>query len=92
MIRIALDTSCLNAKKKHPVLNRIEVLDELCKIQLVTSTVNEKEQQNTNPSAGWRKKYLEEINKKEKVLETGRFGISSFDEFVETGNAKSARL
>ena len=68
MIRIALDTSCLNANKRHCVLNQLEALDKSGKIQLITSTVNEKEQNKSNPSAEWKEKYRKEINSKVKKL------------------------
>lgn len=82
MIKIALDSSCLNARKEHNILNKLENLEKSGKIKLVTSTVNEKEQCEKNPSTEWRERYLKIINNKHKVLETGRFDISTYDNCV----------
>ncbi|MBA7492641.1 hypothetical protein ES702_03191 [subsurface metagenome] len=92
MIKIALDTSCLNANKRHFVLNQLEALHASGKIQLITSTVNEKEQDATNLREDWRKKYLKEINSKVKILETGKLGISSFGECVFASEEINTKL
>ena len=81
-IKIALDTSCLNAKKEDSVLNKLEDLREKEIIELYTSTVNEKEQIEKNPNKKWREKYLKRINEEHKVLETGIWGKSKWGNFV----------
>ncbi|MBI3032471.1 hypothetical protein HYY69_03280 [Candidatus Woesearchaeota archaeon] len=82
MIKIALDTGCLNVKKKDLILNKLDELEGLGKIKLITSTVNEKEQILTNQIETFRNTYLKIINNKEKILEGGRFDISTFDNCV----------
>ncbi len=79
MIKIALDTGCLNANKRHIVLNRLDELEKQGKIKLVTSTVNEREAEK-NPDQSFRDKYLHIINSKDtKFGEAGRFDCSAFD-------------
>ncbi|EKD25986.1 MAG: hypothetical protein ACD_79C01416G0002 [uncultured bacterium] len=82
MTRIGLDTSCLNAKKTHTVLNELDVLEKNGKIKLITSTVHEKEQSSSNSNDFWKEKYKGRINQKEKVPEVGHYNISEFDNCV----------
>ena len=57
MIKIALDTSCLNVKKQNSIINELEDLEKQGKIILITSTVNEKEENTSNKNDFWRVKY-----------------------------------
>ncbi len=88
---IALDTSCLNAKKTNVYLNELDALEALCVVTLTTSTVNEKEQ-STISSDYWRAKYLTRINEKKKRLEVGRFDRSSFGGCVFGGEGAQEKL
>ena len=82
MVKIGLDTSCLNVKGKHNILNKLENLGKKSKILLITSTVNEKGQEISNKNDFYKSKYLEKINQKEKIFEVGRYGISRFGKAV----------
>lgn len=86
-IKIAIDTNCLNTKKKSNtpekiILNELESLWETGKIELITTTVHETEQMKSNPNHCQR--HLKTINKKHKVSETMRYpiklGISVFSD------------
>lgn len=92
MIKIGLDTSCLNVKGKHDILNQLETLEKEGKITLITSTVNEKEQINTNTSDYWKNKYLNKINQKEKISEVGRYGMSCYEQAVYADDKKCSQL
>lgn len=82
MIKIALDSSCLNAKKGNDILNKLEELYSQGKILLITSTVNEREQNVTNKVEKWKSEYLKIINMREKLLEVGKWKISNWHGFV----------
>ncbi len=92
MIKIGLDTSCLNVKGKNNTLNQLEALEAQGKIILVTSTVNEKEQINTNTDEYWKDKYLKKINRKQKIFEVGRYGVSCYDQAVYADDQKCPQL
>ena len=78
MIKIALDSSCLNVKKTHPVLNELNTLEEERKIQFFTSTVNSREQADTNEQVEYREKYLKRIRETNQKPEVGLYGFSFF--------------
>lgn len=92
MIKIGLDTSCLNAKGKHDILNKLEEIEKRGKITLITSTVNEKEQIDTNKNEYWQNKYLEKINQKQKIDEVGRYEISGYGQAVYADDEKCPKL
>jgi hypothetical protein len=77
MIKIAIDTSCLNVKKKCKYLNILDKLYSKNKIEIISSTVLEKEQ-NDNPNSNWRNQYQKRINDLNKKHEVGRWGTSSW--------------
>ena len=82
IIKIALDTSCLNVKKNHVILNELEQLDKKNFVLLTTSTVLVREQHESNPNEIWRKKYLFKIDRLSKELEVGKYGISKYGQAV----------
>lgn len=82
IVKIALDTSCLNVKRKNLILNLVEQMEQEGKVVLVTSTVNEKEQLASNQDLRWQKEYLEKINRENKSFEVGRYGLSGYGSAV----------
>ncbi|MBN1194477.1 MAG: hypothetical protein JXA08_03900 [Methanomicrobiaceae archaeon] len=82
MINIALDTSCLNVNHRNKTLNILEKLHKQNKITLKTSTVLEKEQNETNKDPEWQSKYLSKIDELEKSFEIAIIGKSVIGQCV----------
>ncbi len=75
-MRIALDTSCLNVNGRSNALNKLEALEREGRIALIVSTVNEKEQRQSNDSQAWKQRYLDKLEQKGMVPEVGYWDLS----------------
>jgi tRNA(Ser,Leu) C12 N-acetylase TAN1 len=72
MLKIAIDTCCLNSKKQINCLNDLFELEKQKKLQIITTNALEKD----HPSGKIQKKYLNEINRHEKKNESMVWGTS----------------
>jgi len=68
-VNIALDNGCLNAKGKHPVLNKLDDLEEQGLITLSTSSTSTREQIETQKSGEWLTRYLNRIQTLKLIME-----------------------
>jgi len=91
MLKIALDTSCLNIKQGNSVLNQLEELHQRGEIELVTSSVLEREQKN-NLNSDCREKYLEKIEFLSKKLEVAVVDQSRVGQCVTCDSMLNERL
>ncbi|MFW9995039.1 MAG: hypothetical protein ACFFD4_23580 [Candidatus Odinarchaeota archaeon] len=82
MLKIALDTGCLNVKGKHPILNELEQLEKDGHLEITTSSVLEREQMEKNVMQEWRDRYLSKINKHSKEYEVMIIGRSEIGKAV----------
>lgn len=60
-------------------MNRLEELHHMGRIQLVVSTVNSREQEESNPDQAWKEKYKKKISEKEIKPEVAMWDVSSWD-------------
>lgn len=74
MIRIAVDTCCLNARKHHRILNKLDRLYADGKVELLVSRVNQRDV--SAASATTRDMYLGRIKRLKFMYETAYWGMS----------------
>lgn len=74
VVRLSLDSSCLNTKKKHPILNILDELEKDGKIEIFVSTSIWREQVETQQNPEWQRKYLKRIAKMKSIYEIGFLG------------------
>jgi hypothetical protein len=91
MLKIALDTSCLNIKQRNSVLNQLEELYKSGSIELVTSSVLERDQKN-NLHSDFKKQYLKKIESLSKKLEVAVVGKSCVGQCVTCDSILSENL
>lgn len=75
-VNIALDNGCLNAKGKHPVLNKLGELEKQGVVTLSTSSTSTREQIETQKSSEWLKRYLSRIKALKEEMEPGIIGTA----------------
>lgn len=76
MVKVALDTGCLNARGKHPELNKLDELEKEGKITLSTSSTSRREQIETQKDPVWLDKYEKRIDELQEDNEPAMVGVS----------------
>jgi tRNA(Ser,Leu) C12 N-acetylase TAN1 len=74
MLKIAIDTCCLNSKKQINCLNELFELEKQKKLQIITTNALEKD----HPSGKIQPKYIKEIDSHKKEKESMLGGISDW--------------
>jgi len=76
VVRISLDSGCLNVKHKHPILNKLRKLEEQERIEIFSSGTVWREQTRPEIPNNYRTRYQKRLEETKPVSETTVFPFS----------------